>query len=1201
MLSRRFRDVFRIEFLFQLRRPLFWVMVGIACFVGFLLASGDVMIGTGDSDIGGQKAFTTSQFMQAAYQSLFFQIVFGFFFAVAGGMPPVRDEEERVGEILHASGLKPSEYVWGKFLGAFTAFCIAYGAFLLVMVLFNHVVPNAEAEKFHGPFAALNYLKPALMFCLPSGLFLSGVAFAIGAKTRKPIPVFVVPVVCWVFVVFVILGPWIPEDISLFWDRVLICLDPSGFRWLTQTYLKVDRGVKFYNTQPIIADGVLVLSRLAFAATGLLAVAVSARAVSRRLRGPSATRSASRTVEAPTAAAATPREAPELHSLAMGVSRASWWRQTIQIARVEARNLLFQPGLYLFVPLILLQTIGPALFGRGWLDSEMLVTSGLFVVQAYGQGSFWLIALVMFYTVESLQRERGTRLAPFIAASPVRTIAILAGKALANSVVVAVVLVAVALAGILAVLVQGKVPVELLPYALVFGLFLIPTFLLWSAFTSFVFCITRNRWASYAICLAVLIGTGVAITRGWMSWATNWPLWGALQWSDISVFEFDRPALILNRLAAVFLAGALVVLSVRFYPRIEADPQQTLHRLAPRPLSLSIVKGLAVLAIPLILIGVLALKVQRGSGGSFIENRAKEYRQKNFITYFEAEVPAIDRVELKVKIDPPSRSLESEGSYRLVNHLETPLARFPVTPWFTWQDLRWTLDGKAVEPEDRAGLKIFTPAKPLAPGESTTLGFSFRADDKSITKNGGGATEFVQPSSVVLTSFSPSFVPVIGFVDGIGVTEETRLESRDFPPGAHVGVTPSAFGVDRRFHLAIEITGPADFSFHSVGHKVADTTQGEWRTVRWETDYPVTFFNIVGGRWERRDGEGTELYYDRRHHFNIEEMGRALDGSRKYYGEWFYPYPWKTLKVSEFAALATYAQGFPTNITFSEGIGFLTKSDVKSHAAFLVTAHEAAHQWWGNLINPGRLPGGNLLSEGTAHYATVMLIEQMLGEQARIETLKRLEERYANDRQVDSERPMNRIDGTRAGDRVVTYERAGWVWLMLQDLMGREQNLAGVQEFFRKYVDNPDHPVIEDFVETLRPFAPDPIAFDAFVEQWVYGTIVPEFQLHEVERDQQDQAWIVTGFVENVGSGQVEVDVAATAKPRFQAQTDEQAAHEPAPRNPEYREQRTRVRLGPGERVAVSLRCEFEPEQLVVDPDVRVLQLRRKGNTIFKF
>ena len=82
----------------------------------------------------------------------------------------------------------------------------------------------------------------------------------------------------------------------------------------------------------------------------------------------------------------------------------------------------------------------------------------------------------------------------------------------------------------------------------------------------------------------------------------------------------------------------------------------------------------------------------------------------------------------------------------------------------------------------------------------------------------------------------------------------------------------------------------------------------------------------------------------------------------------------------------------------------------------MVTAHEAAHQWWGNILTPGEGPGGDILSEGMAHFSTILLIEGEKGERARIEFCKRIEERYGDARQVDSERPLVKVDGSRAGD-----------------------------------------------------------------------------------------------------------------------------------------------------------------------------------------
>jgi len=43
-----------------------------------------------------------------------------------------------------------------------------------------------------------------------------------------------------------------------------------------------------------------------------------------------------------------------------------------------------------------------------------------------------------------------------------------------------------------------------------------------------------------------------------------------------------------------------------------------------------------------------------------------------------------------------------------------------------------------------------------------------------------------------------------------------------------------------------------------------------------------------------------------------------------------------------------------------------------------------------------------------------------------------------------------------------------------------------------------------------------------------------------------------------------------------------------------YRDARSTVTLGAGESQEVVIRCDFEPEQLLVDPDALVLQLQRK-------
>jgi len=358
--------------------------------------------------------------------------------------------------------------------------------------------------------------------------------------------------------------------------------------------------------------------------------------------------------------------------------------------------------------------------------------------------------------------------------------------------------------------------------------------------------------------------------------------------------------------------------------------------------------------------------------------------------------------------------------------------------------------------------------------------------------------------------------------------------------------------------------------------------------VVWRSDYPVRLFNVVGGRWKVRRGHGTAIYYHPGHEYNLDEMIGTLDAARKYYSEWFRPFPWRELKLSEFPGLAGYAQGFPTNITFSENIGFLTKGDVKTDAVFMVTAHESAHQWWGNLLTPGKGPGGNLLSEGMAHFSTALLTEQVKGPQARMEFMKRIEEKYGDDRRADAERSLVKVDGSHEGDTTATYDKGGWVFWMMQRQLGRERMLAGLRQFMTDWGNGPDYPVLQDFTAAMRPFAPDPAAYDDFVRQWFHQVVVPEYTLADprVTGGSGGQPWKVTVRVKNAGKGRMPVEVAAVHGDRFTGKGKPKAG---------YRDARTTLVLGAGEARTVEIACAFKPEKVVVDPDVQVLQLRRKA------
>jgi ABC-2 type transport system permease protein len=1190
----RLLQIFRLDFFTNLRRPLFWILILILGLTAWGLSTGQLQIASGDSRVGGTKAFITSEFAVAQMLALVVFLGYIFFIAVAAGMPVISDDELKVSELLHATPLRVSEYIWGKFTAVLASFLAVLGVQLLCMMFFNQVVPNERSLEIRGPFDPSNYLRPALYFALPMIVFLTGISFAIGSWTRRPILLYVLPVatllVCGFF-----LWEWSPGWLDPRINRLLMLIDPSGFRWLKETWLKSDRGVQFYNTAPITFDLPFLFSRALLILLGLGSVGLCQAYLTATLRGTSGQRRSwrlwpgSRPGPAVQAEPVPERATPSLAGLDMHAAAPSFLHSLWLVARVELRELRGSPGLYLFVPIILLQTIGAGALAVGAFDTPLLATPGTLAVSSVNPLTVFVCLLLMFYTVESVQRDRTTGLASILYATPVRTSALLFGKALANSIVGALVLVGDLLGCLIVLLFQQQVALQLWPFALVWGLLLIPTFLLWTTFITATLAVTNNRYTTYGIALGVLAFTLYRQLTDQMNWVGNWMLWSALHWSDMGVFDLDRTAILLNRVFALGLAVFFTVLAVQWFRRRDLDGGRLLQHFQPLALLGTGLRLLPWAAVPLVVGIALYTLVYVGAEGEVAKKARKDYWRKNHATWRDAPLPMLTAVDVDLELEPAKSAFRVKGTFDLVNNRQTPLRQFPLTGGDHWENVTWTMNGQDYQPDNRSLLYVFTPETELAPGATVRVGFSFTGTyPKGTSKNGKGTEEFILPSGVVLTSFRPTFVPVVGYIEEAGIDKDNKHEEKEYPDDFYRQRKDPAFGSAHGFTTHLRISAPEQFTINSVGvleHEYE--VRGGRRTVEWRSDHPVRFFNVVAGQWAERRGTGTVVYYHPAHTYNIDEISEALDASRKYYSEWFAPYPWQELKLSEFPNYSFYAQGFPTNITFSEGIGFLTRSDPRSAAAFMVTAHEAAHQWWGNILTPGKGPGGNILAEGMAHFSTALLFEQVKGPRGRIEFLKMIESSYEKKRRKDSERPLVKIDGSQDGDTTVTYDKGGWVFWMLLRHMGRERALRGLQAFIEKYKDGPDFPVLQNFLEVMREHAEDPTAFDTFTRQWFFEVVVPEYHLDDARLEPASASgeWEVTVRVTNAGTGRMPVEVAASAGDRFGPDGRQLDTHQEA---------RVSLELGAGEAQEVRLRCPFKPEMVLVDPDALVLQLGRK-------
>ena len=237
-------------------------------------------------------------------------------------------------------------------------------------------------------------------------------------------------------------------------------------------------------------------------------------------------------------------------------------------------------------------------------------------------------------------------------------------------------------------------------------------------------------------------------------------------------------------------------------------------------------------------------------------------------------------------------------------------------------------------------------------------------------------------------------------------------------------------------------------------------------------------------------------------------------------------------------------------------------------------------------MTPGKGPGGNVISEGLAEFSACMLLHHELSpEQARV-LRRRWEWTYVNGREPDNERPINRIDGSRPGDTVVTYQRAGLVFWMLRGLIGEDAMLTGLRDFvdtWRNGVETPeglDFPLIEDLLESLRPHAPDQEAFDRFTNEWMLERALPSLELREADVQPDGDGYRVNATLANTGTGTADVTVRVEGK----APADDQP---PASAD-------VVVGISDNSASPIDLRVSFEPVRLLVDSDVELLHAGRR-------
>ncbi|MBX2821640.1 MAG: hypothetical protein KTR29_18220 [Rhodothermaceae bacterium] len=1082
--------IIRSEISYLVAQPVFWILLVVLGALTFSLSPA-VFIPS-ESGTEGQSVWINSRYALLqffAFSGLLGYTVLG---SLLAGISVIRDMDSGIAPIMNSTPLRPSEYIIGKMAGVSVVLCLALLWHIAITIVSYEWISGVERDLGKGPFNLGHYVSMGFLGAFP-GLWIGAAStFFATLWIRRSLVVYAVPAMLLVMTLSTALVT--PNDAS--WSLPAMLLDSSGIRWMFHTIFATDQGIAEYNTAPIAFDGIYIANRIIMVGVGLLAVVLSIPAARLWMRESNASwlmkLAHSRLWPRKKRLAQTRPPEQVVESVpAMSVSRVSRWREVLYIAGMEMKEAFKQP-VYFLVVLVVIGLVLEAAneSGAGILGTSMFLTAGSISVAAFPMLGGLLCMLMLMFVAESSHRDKRTRLAEIIHASPVRSFSIVAGRFLAGIGFVICVLAIVVVLCVFQLSAQGAEFMALKPFFVVWGGLLLPTLVLWSAGTLLIAGLSKNWATTYTVSLLLLGFSIYATGRGWVDWSSNWLLWGALRWSDMGAFVQDADALLLNRSWVLALSALLLFIAVMRYHRTDPDQKKIKALFASRA---DVLKGVGLVLIGIVvlaLIGFTRWNVHNGFQGERAKQQAKAYWQENMRTWLNYQAPDLVFMDVDVVLDPVAGHMDVTGSYTLVNGTDYPIHVVPFTMPPAFEKIGWRVDTAKVEEENRAGLHLVPLDASLAIGDTVKVGFSYEAYiPNGMSRNGGALSHFILPSGVLLSTARGDFLPLLGYDEGRGISSENSYEVADKDP-RFIHLNHQGEEEGRLPYLSrIQVTVPVQYTITATGTEVSRSEANGMHTVLWETQYPVTAVNVMAGKWSEKKQGSNAIYYHPAHDQNIDTLMDALVSARDRYSEWFSPYPWGSLRINEFPNVATTATAYPTNISFSEGMGFLTRPETEGYQAYVIAAHEVAHQWWGHFVSPSEEPGSDVLTEAMANYATIRLLQVEKGPEARDSFLEWLEERYMAERRIDRERPLSKSTLGSSDAETVVYHKGALVLWQMHLYLGANRMDTAMQAFIGRYaLHTGRRPGLDDFLAVVREHAEDPIGFDVFISKWIEST-----------------------------------------------------------------------------------------------------------------
>lgn len=1060
------------EVRYQLRSPLFYISFALFFLLTFGGTTNDhIHIG----DIG--NAYRNSPF--AILQSTSIMDLIGVFVLVAFvANVIIRDDETGFAPIIRATRITKFDYLVGRFVGAYLVAFIVMASVPLA-ILIGSWMPWLDQEKV-GPTLFSHYLYAQFVFTAPT-VFAAGAGFfALATITRSMMWSYVGALG---FLVLYAATQVLLSDPSRLTAASLA--DPFGLSAIgqvTRYWTTTDR-----NTLLPAVAGVILVNRLIWIGVGIGLFALAYARFRFEARGKQRSQATAKNTAADTF------EPTVLVQVVRSDNAPSTWRQFMAITRFDMGTIFKSPAFFVLLAIGVFNSLAGMADIAELRGTQYFPVTRAVVDALSGSFTFIPIIIALYYAGELVWRDRDRRIHEIVDATAAPNWAFMVPKVLGISLVLLACFVVAVLTGCAYQLAHGYSHLELGAYLFWFVIPETTTAILLAVLAMFVQTVVPHKAVGWAVMLVYIVSIfalpGAGFEHNLYNYAhtSSVPLsdmngmgrfWIGLGWFQAYWYLFA----VLLLVAAQLLWRRGVDTSLR--PRFKRIPQRFT----------GVTRWVACI------VAVAWLSV--GAYIFYNTNILNDYRtkpetdqwtadyEKALLPFEHLAQPRVVNVQLAVNLEPREVRATTTGSYVIENRTGAPLSDLHVR-WIRPLKMQSLEVPGAQLSKEFADYqyRIYTFATPMQPGEQRTIRFTTLLEQRGFA-NQSNLTRIVENGTFLDNT---EIAPIIGMSRDHLLQDRSKRRRYGLPAELRPAKLEDPTANDHHYlrddsdwvTAELQLTTDADQTPVAPGYLVSDTITGNRRTLITRTDAPIMhFLSFQSARyaekkdtWTRPDGATVALsvFYHPAHAHNVQRMLDAMKVSLALFGEKFSPYQFKQARVLEFPAYARFAQSFANTFPYSEAIGFVQnhddeRNDEQVDLVTYVTAHEVAHQWWGDQVIGANKQGMTMLSETFAQYSALLVMEKLYGKEQVRKFLKAELDSYLRNRggEVVEELPLARVED----QSYIHYRKGALVMYWLKEVVGEETVNRALRALLQEFAfKGAPYPSSQDFIRLLRAAA----------------------------------------------------------------------------------------------------------------------------------